>query len=218
MSTTEQAPNFPYRLGIALAVYLISLFAANTLGLKTMPFLWGTHLSVAVFWFPIVFLMTDVVGEIYGKRIARMFVHAGVLSIALFLLFSFIAQITPWSPHSLWAKPAYEKIFSLSMRFSIASLVAYAIGEYQDIFAFFKAKAKIGSKYFWLRSNLSNLWSQLFDTFVFLLIAFWGVYSFKAIVLMAIPWYLYKVIVGVCYTPLSYIGLKLLKPLESREV
>ncbi len=176
-----------------------------------MPFLWGTHLSVAVFWFPIVFLMTDVVGEVYGKRTARMFVHAGVLTIALFLLYSFIAQIIPWSAHSLWAKPSYETIFSLSMRFSIASLVAYAIGEYQDVFAFFKTKAVIGSKYFWLRSNISNLWSQLFDTGVFLVIAFWGVYSPKAILLMAIPWYLYKVVMGALYTPLSYIGLRLLR-------
>ena len=203
------------KLSIALTVYLISLFAANTLGLKTMPFLWGTHLSVAVFWFPIVFLMTDIVGEVYGKKTARMFVHAGVISIALFLLYSLIAQLMPWSQHSMWAQPAYSKIFSLSMRFSIASLVAYAIGEYQDIFAFFKVKATIGSKYFWLRSNLSNLWSQLFDTGVFLLIAFWGVYSLKAIVLMAIPWYLYKVIMGALYTPLSYVGLKLLKPSPS---
>lgn len=176
-----------------------------------MPFLRGTHLSVAVFWFPIVFLMTDIIGEIYGKKTARMFVHAGVLSIVLFLLYSLIAQITPWSQHSLWAKPAYEKIFSLSMRFSVASLVAYAIGEYQDVFAFFRAKAAIGSRYFWLRSNISNLWSQLFDTAVFLLIAFWGVYSLKAIILMAIPWYLYKVVMGALYTPLSYVGLKLLR-------
>ena len=200
-----------YKLGIALTIYLISLLAANTLGIKTMPFLFGTHLSVAVFWFPIVFLMTDVVGEIYGKKTARMFVHSGVISIALFLLFSLIAQIIPWSEHSMWAKQAYEKIFTLSMRFSIASLVAYAIGEYQDIFAFFKVRATIGSKYFWLRSTISNLWSQFFDTGVFFLIAFWGVYSLKAIILMAIPWYLYKVIMGFFYTPLSYLGLKLMR-------
>jgi uncharacterized PurR-regulated membrane protein YhhQ (DUF165 family) len=58
---------------IALAVYLTSLFAANTLGLKLMPFFFGTHLSVAVFSFPIVFLTTDVIGEIYGKKAAKFF-------------------------------------------------------------------------------------------------------------------------------------------------
>jgi uncharacterized PurR-regulated membrane protein YhhQ (DUF165 family) len=67
------------KLILALAVYLTALFSANTLGLKVMPFLFGAHLSVAVFSFPIVFIMTDVVGEIYGKRIARLFVLAGFI-------------------------------------------------------------------------------------------------------------------------------------------
>ncbi len=57
---------------LALTIYLTSLFAANTLGLKIMPFIFGSHLSVAVFSFPIVFLMTDVIGEVYGKQIAKL--------------------------------------------------------------------------------------------------------------------------------------------------
>ena len=59
---------------IALAIYLASLFGANTLGLKIMPFLFGSHISVGVLMFPVVFLMTDVIGEVYGKRMAKLFV------------------------------------------------------------------------------------------------------------------------------------------------
>jgi uncharacterized PurR-regulated membrane protein YhhQ (DUF165 family) len=59
------------KLLIALAVYLTSLIGANTLGLKIMPFIFGLHVSVGVFMFPVVFIMTDVVGEVYGKQIAR---------------------------------------------------------------------------------------------------------------------------------------------------
>ncbi|MEI8270679.1 MAG: VUT family protein, partial [bacterium] len=66
---------------ICLTLYITSLFAANTLGLKIMPFIFGTHLSVAVFSFPIVFIMTDVIGEVYGKKMAKNFVLAGVISI-----------------------------------------------------------------------------------------------------------------------------------------
>ena len=61
----EKNPAFDTKLIIALTLYIVSLFAANTLGLKTMPFLFGTHLSVSVFFFPFVFLMTDVIGEVY---------------------------------------------------------------------------------------------------------------------------------------------------------
>lgn len=82
---------------IALAIYLTSLFAANTLGLKMMPFIFGSHLSVAVFSFPVVFLMTDVIGEVYGKRIAKFFVFAGFISTALFIGYSFLSLAMPWS-------------------------------------------------------------------------------------------------------------------------
>ena len=82
--TTEK---FNFKLIIALTLYLVSLFASNTLGLKIMPFLFGTHLSVAVFFFPFVFCITDVIGQVYGKQMAKNFVWAGFLSILLFLLF-----------------------------------------------------------------------------------------------------------------------------------
>src|SRR3990167_10222121 len=89
---------------ICLTLYLTSIFAANTLGIKLMPFLFGTHLSVAVFCFPVVFIMTDVIGEVYGKKMAKNFVLAGVVSIVLFLIYSFLSTITPWAEKSLWVK------------------------------------------------------------------------------------------------------------------
>src|SRR3989338_11307027 len=85
---------------ICLTLYISSLFAANTLGIKLMPFLFGTHLSVAVFSFPIVFIITDVIGEVYGKRMAKNFVLAGVISILLFLFYNFISSIAPWAHNS----------------------------------------------------------------------------------------------------------------------
>ena len=157
---------------ICLTLYLGSLFAANTLGLKLMPFLFGTHLSVAIFSFPIVSLMTDVIGEVYGKKMAKNFVYAGILSILIFLFYSFISLVVPWSAAGMWAHDGYNLVFGLSVRFSIASLVAYAIGEYQDVLSFFFFKATIGKKYFWLRSNLANIWSQLLDATIFMFIAY----------------------------------------------
>jgi len=196
---------------ICLTLYISSLFAANTLGIKLMPFLFGTHLSVAVFSFPIVFMMTDIIGEVYGKKMAKNFVWAGVISILLFLLYSVISIVTPWAQGGLWAKEGYNLIFGISVRFSIASLVAYAIGEYQDVISFFFFKKRMGDKYFWLRSNLSNLWSQLLDSTIFMLIAYLGVLPMKTILLIIIPWWAYKVFMGFLFTPLSYLGIRLLR-------
>jgi len=219
----DQEKNHPFdtKLLIALTIYLVSLFASNTLGLKTMPFLFGTHLSVAVFFFPFVFMMTDVVGEVYGKKMARNFVIAGFLSIVLFLAYSLISALAPWSEKSMWAHDSYNQIFGVSARIAIASLVAFAIAEYQDVLAFFFFRRKIGVKLFGLRSILSNLWSQLLDTTIFMAVAFLGfkigslevagIYSLQALPLLIIPWWLYKVAMGALYLPLSYLGLRLLR-------
>lgn len=196
---------------ICLVLYVVALLASNTLGLKTMPFLFGTHLSVSVFYFPIVFLMTDVIGEVYGKKIARMFVFAGFFSVLVFLVFNIISVMLPWSGQSMWAHDAYNMMFGVSIRISIASVLAFVVGEYQDVIAFFFLKAREGDKYFWLRSNLSNIWSQFFDSVIFGVVAFAGVYSWHALILMTIPWWIYKVVMGFAFTPFSYLGIRLLR-------
>lgn len=199
------------KIFICLTLYLASLFAANTLGIKLMPFFFGTSLSVAVFSFPIVFIMTDVIGEVYGKKMAQNFVLAGIISVILFIFYSLISTIMPWAEKGLWVKDGYNQIFGLSVRFSIASVIAFVIAEYQDVFSFFFFKKKIGEKYFWLRSNLSNVWSQFLDSAIFMLIAYFGILPFQTILLIIIPWWIYKVLMGFLFTPLSYLGIYLLK-------
>jgi len=199
------------KLLIALAVYLTSLFAANTLGLKIMPFIFGSHLSVAVFSFPIVFLMTDVIGEVYGKRAAKFFVLAGFISTALFIAYSFLSLAMPWSVDGEWARQGYNQIFGISVRIAIASLAAFLIAEYQDVFSFFFFRKKLGARFFWLRSLLSNLWSQLLDSTIFMVIAFAGMYPTHTLISIIISWWLYKVAMGTLYTPLSYVGIYFLR-------
>lgn len=121
------------KIFICLVLYITALIASNTIGIKTMPFLFGTHLSVSVFYFPFVFIMTDIIGEVYGKKIAKMFVMAGFVSVVAFLLFNLVSYLMPWSQASMWAHDAYNTLFSVSMRISIASVLAFLIGEYQDV-------------------------------------------------------------------------------------
>lgn len=202
------------RLSIALAIYITALFASNTLGIKLMPFLFGTHLSTAIFVFPFVFLMTDVVGEVYGKKISRLFVLAGFISLVFFTIANLLSNVMPNSP-DFSMRAEYDTIFYMSLRFTIASLLAFVIGEYQDVFSFFLLKAKTGSKYFWLRSNLSNLWGQLVDSTIWAMVAYLGIFPLKTIIMIIIPWWLFKFGMGIIYTPLSYLGIKLLKDKKS---
>lgn len=196
---------------ICLAIYLTSLFAANTLGLKIMPFVFGLHMTVAVFSFPVVFLMTDVIGEVYGRVWSRYFVRCGLVSTVLFLGYSLLSLWLPWDPDGLWAKEGYNSIFGVSGRIGLASVAAFIIAEYQDVFAFFFVKAKIGARLFWLRSFISNLWSQLLDSTIFMCIAFAGIYPTKTLIGIIFTLWMYKVLMGLLYTPLSYLGIYLLK-------
>jgi len=119
--------------------------------------------------------------------------------------------MVPWPGDNFMPQEWFNTIFSVSFRMSIASLLAYVIGEYQDVLSFFFFKNKLNIQAFWLRSNLSNLWSQLIDTLIFMFVAFLGIYSVKTIILISLPWWLYKVAMGFLYTPLSYLGIYLLQ-------
>ncbi len=207
------------RLLIALAIYITSLVAANTLGIKLMPFLFGGHLSVGVFMFPVVFLMTDIVGEVYGKKVARFFVFSGIISTLLFIIYNVLSIAAPWAPSTnVDLVASYASIFGVSLRFAIASVIAYAVGEYQDVIAFFFAKKRMEEgkipNAFWLRSLLSNLWSQAFDTLLFMSIALYGVVPNTVLLSLMLTWWLYKVFMGLLYTPLAYVGIWLLKGKE----
>jgi uncharacterized integral membrane protein (TIGR00697 family) len=164
--------------------------------------------------FPVVFVMTDVIGEVYGKKMARLFVLAGFVSTALFILYSFLSLAMPWAAAGEWAHESYNTIFGISARIAIASLVAFIVAEYQDVVSFFFFRKKFGEKNFWLRSNLSNLWSQFLDTVLFMVIAFAGVYETATLINIMFTWWLFKVAMGVVYTPLSYLGLYLLRDEE----
>ena len=192
---------------ICLTIYITSLFAANTLGIKITPFLFGSHLTVGIFTFPVVFLMTDVIGEVYGKSLSKWFVRCGLVATVLFIVYSLLSLWLPWSEKGLWAQEGYNLIFGVSGRFGLASVVAFVIAEYQDVFTFFFVRAKIGARLFWLRSLLSNLWSQLLDSIIFMTIAFvgTGLYSVKTLIIIIITQWLFKVLMGLFYTPLSYL-------------
>lgn len=199
---------FHTKLFYALAVYIAALFASNLLGMKTIPFFFGTHLSLAVFFIPIIFITTDIVGQVYGRDMSKRFIYAGFLALIFFTFGNLLTNSFVWSP-STYSRigEAYDMIFSLSLRVSIASLLAYFTSEYIDVVIFFAAKKL--TKNFFIASTLSNIVSQAIDTTVFMTIAFAWVFDPEKILMMAIPWWIYKVLWGILYTPISYFILSL---------
>ena len=107
------------------------------------------------------------------------------------------------------AQEIYNKLRVFDMDEGTSYAKKYSLAEIKKMLE--ASLKKIGEKKFWLRSNLSNIWSQFLDTVIFMFVAFLGIYPFATIIAIIIPWWLYKVLMGFLYTPLSYLGIYLLK-------
>ena len=200
------------KLTYLFAIFIALMIGMNLLGGKITT-LFGVSVSVAIFMVPITFLITDVVAEVYGKKTATQFVISGV--IALILIFAFTALSVILPPNERYENnDAYRIIFGSSLRIIIASIIAFAIAQYHDVWAFHFWKKKTGGKWLWLRNNLSTFVSQAIDTLIFLFIAFYMVssrFDFAFIIQLFIPFYLFKISFAILDTPLVYLGVRWLK-------
>ena len=210
-----------HKLNILLALYVGALFASNLLGGKLIPIGFGNRgLSVSIVMFPFLFLITDIVGEVYGKSKAKQFVNIGLMSLFVLLVWQlFAVNITAAVPN-LWYEAfnsAYMTVFSLSLTFTIASIVAFYFGQHVDVYTYHVIRKFVGKKHLWLRNNLSTIFGQFVDSSLWVLIAFspklisgdFTLVSIYSIVI--IPYWLAKVLFAFIDTPLCYLGVWWLK-------
>lgn len=190
------------------------------MGGKTFPLIkvfgYQLNASVAIFLFPLLFTINDVITEVYGKERTRSVIRSGLLVIALIFLVSIIFVALPPSARFSAANPSYSVVFGLSARIAAASLIAFAVAEFTDVIVFVKIRQKLGKKALWLRNNTSNFIAQFFDTVIFMTLAFYALdmsfsSNFSFLVGLIIPYWLLKCFMSVIETPLVYLGVKWLR-------
>jgi hypothetical protein len=214
----------PGRIGTRAYIVLASLFtgsvvAANLIGIKVIPFfsLGGFQFtgSVGIFLFPLTFLITDIVAEVYGPKATRSLVTGTLVTLVLVLVVTAGATILPPASRFAAQNDAYVSIFRGSLRITLASIVAFSLSQYHDVWAFDFWRRRTGGRFLWLRNNASTLASQLIDTVIFMLIAFWGIgerFSLGFVLgSMVPPYYLLKVLAAFVDTPLVYLGVAMLR-------
>jgi len=208
------------KFDLLVSIYIASLVLAEVMGGKTFPLvnLFGYQLnsSVAIFLFPLLFTINDVITEVYGKERTRSVIRSGLLMIALVFICSIAFTALPPSGRFAANNDAYTTIFGLSARISAASLIAFAIAEFIDVIVFVKVRKAFGKKALWLRNNVSNFIAQFFDTAIFMTLAFYALdrdFSSNMIFLVSliIPYWLLKSFMSIIETPLVYAGVKWLK-------
>lgn len=172
--------------------------------------------SVAIFLLPLIYTINDVITEVYGSKRTRSIVISGLFIVMLLLIFSLLAIHLPPSKRFLSTEKSYDLIFGTSVRIAFASLTAFAIAEFMDIFIFVKIRKRFGKKSLWFRNNISNFVSQFADTAIFMTLAFYAInkpFEDNLIFLMSlvIPYWLLKCFLSIIETPLVYIGVQWLE-------
>lgn len=192
------------RLGLFIWVP-ISTIMANIQVIKLVG-LFGFDATLGNIVYATSFLVTDILSENHGKKDAHKAVIIGFFSLLAMTLLTNMA---------LWFKPSIndqsqvhlEYIFGFMPRIALGSLCAYIAAQFNDVIVYNFIKKKLpATKWVWVRNNGSTMISQMIDTVIFTIIAFWG--SFTLPVLMEIFWttYLLKWIVAALDTPCIYLA------------
>jgi hypothetical protein len=197
-----------FRLWGKLGLYIwipISVIVANIQVTKNVQ-LFGLEATLGNIVYATGFLATDILSELYGKKESLRAVAIGFFSlVAMTVLMQMSLVFIP--AESDLADPSLHQIFGLMPRIALASLIAYLISNVHDIWAFeFWKQKKPGKNTLWLRNNLSTFVSQLIDTLVFTLIAFFGVYPTNVLIQIIISTYLLKWAVAIFDTPFMYLA------------
>lgn len=213
------------KLDFLISLYICCIAISELMGAKTFPLFHAgkffLNASVGIFVVPLIYSINDIIAEVFGKEKAQSMVRSGLFMILFLLLFSIFATHLPPSKRFMPSERAYEMIFSVSARIAAASLTAFAVAEFLDVFVFIKLRQKFGKKALWLRTNIANFISEFFDTTLFITLAF---YAFDKpfgsnvpfLISLIIPYWLLKCFMSVLETPLVYLGVTWLKRAEKK--
>ncbi len=198
---------------ILSAIFIASLVSCNLIFQKFfqielwIPF-YGNYIfeqSVGLLAYPITFLVTDIISEIYGQNKANQVVTAGLFASVFMLLVITVADFIPMAPWSPVDSITFSKVFGLSGAAVLASMLAYLIAQYIDIRIFHFWKKLTNGKHLWLRNNASTIFSQFVDTFsvLFLLCSF-DVIAWDRFSILLLNGFLFKVFFAAFDTPIIY--------------
>lgn len=191
------------KLILLTGLFVTALIAANIIAAKLFV-LGSAVLTVGVITYPITFLLTDTISEVWGKKRATQVVWMGFLANIFMLGVLYIARILPPAP--FWPhQEAFDLILGAVPRIVIASLVAYIVSQTHDVWSFHFWRHKTGGKHLWLRNNVSTMTSQLIDSVIFVTVAFYGSMPNDALVTMIITQYMVKLVIAVLDTPFCYM-------------
>ena len=203
MNTEKSKKIYLYLAATFIAALVVCNLIANKfisidLGFKAFV------ISAGVLPYPITFLITDILSEIYGKKKTARIVWAGFGASLFVLGVLLLAQQFTAIAGSPVDDETFNKVFGNSLRVIFASMTAYLCAQLIDVRIYHFWKEKTAGKHLWLRNNFSTVFSQLVDTTLVVCVLFLGVRSHSEIIQFILDGWLFKILCAFIDTPLLY--------------
>tara|TARA_B100001245_G_scaffold230277_1_gene209639 strand:- start:245 stop:922 length:678 start_codon:yes stop_codon:yes gene_type:complete len=207
--------NFKDRFYIILAgIFIASLVTCNLIANKFVTVNLGFKvfiISAGILPYPLTFLVTDLISEIYGQKKANLVVFSGFVASMFVLSFLWLGAQFNSIPNSIVNDFTYNTVFQNAWRLITASMVAYLFAQFIDVRVFHFWKKLTKGKHLWLRNNGSTIASQLIDTTLVIFILFVGVWDTNQILSAIIDGWIFKMLIALLDTPIIYVVIYLLK-------
>jgi uncharacterized integral membrane protein (TIGR00697 family) len=194
------------KLIILTASFIAALMLANIVAIKIVD-LGFAAVTAGIFIYPITFIISDTIAEIWGRRVAQQAIWiALVINACMVGVFALVIQM----PSAIFFEnqKELEIILGAVPRIVLASLVAFSISQNIDVYLFTKLRAKTAGKHLWLRTNVSTITCQLVDTIVFFVVAFIGIMPLMEMAAATATELGVKVAMSVIGTPIVYLLVK----------
>ena len=194
--------------GGLMAFTAVATIAAN-IEVMILVEAFGAEMTLGNILFATTFLVTDILSEVEGKKVAQRAVGAGIAANILFILISQSWLMYVPSAQD-WVMPSMRAIFTNTPRMMLASLLVYAVAQVFDVWLYHKwwalTEKRTGDHraFLWLRNNGSTLVSQMVNTLLFTLAAFWGTYDVPTLISVALSSYVIFIFTSLLDTPVVY--------------
>jgi queuosine precursor transporter len=195
---------------VVMAAFVAILLLSNLIGASKLATLGGHTFGAGILFFPISYVLGDVLTEVYGYARARRCVWIGFVAMIFMAFMSWVVVAMP--PAQGWPnQAAYESVFGSTWRIVLASIIAFWAGEFVNSFVLAKMKIMTKGQHLWSRTIGSTFFGQAVDSLIFYPLAFLGIWETHQVITVMITNWLLKVLWEVVLTPVTYAVVGWLK-------
>ena len=210
--------SFDFMMAAFVAILLLSnLIGAAKQAQVNLPLLGDVRFGAGVLFFPVSYILGDVLTEVYGYANARRCIWAGFFALLFMAFMSTVVVALP--PADGWiGQAAYESVFGSTWRIVAASVIAFWAGEFVNSFVLARMKILTAGKALWTRTIGSTVFGQAVDSLLFYPIAFLGIWSHEQVLTVMVTNWAMKVAWEAILTPVTYAVIGWLKHREGVDV